>query len=139
MLAYWLGYAMGREWLLEIHWLHITEKRLEFAERWFERWEDWAVAVIRCVPLLRAFISLPAGIARMPVVRFCVLTIVGSIPFIVGLTLAGEAVGANWKSVERYLHVVDYLIVVAVVVAIAWLVIRNVRSRGDSAGGPATS
>ena len=139
LLAYWLGYAKGREWLLEIHWLHITEKRLEFAERWFERWEDWAVAVIRCVPLLRAFISLPAGIARMPVVRFCVLTIVGSIPFIVGLTLAGEAVGANWKSVERYLHVVDYLIVVAVVVAIAWLVIRNVRSRGDSAGGPATS
>jgi membrane protein DedA with SNARE-associated domain len=138
LLAYWLGYAKGREWLLEIHWLHITPGRLEFAERWFDRWGDWAVAVIRCVPLLRAFISLPAGIARMPVIRFSVLTVIGSIPFVVGLTLAGEAVGANWKTLERHLHVVDYLIVAALVVGIAWLIVRNVRGRGDSAGATET-
>jgi membrane protein DedA with SNARE-associated domain len=139
LLAYWLGYAKGREWLLEIHWLHITEKRLDFAERWFQRYENWAVALIRNVPLLRAFISLPAGIARMPLVRFCVLTVVGSLPFVIGLTLAGQAVGANWKSFERHLHVFDYIIVAAVIVAIVWLVVRNVRGRGDSAGGTATS
>ena len=101
LLAYWLGYAKGREWLLEIHWLHITAGRLEFsAERWFDRWATRAVAVIRCVPLLRAFISLPAGIARMPVIRFSILTIVGVVPFVVGLTLAGEAVRANWKTLS---------------------------------------
>lgn len=139
LLAYWLGYAKGREWLLEIHWLHITEKRLDFAERWFQRYEDWAVALIRNVPLLRAFISLPAGIARMPLVRFCVLTVIGSLPFVIGLTLAGQAVGANWKSFERYLHAFDYLVVAAIAVAIVWLVVRTIRRRGDSADGPATS
>ena len=64
--------------------------------------------------------------------------VIGSLPWVIGLTLAGEAVGANWKSLERHLHVVDYAIVVAIIAGLAWLVVRNVRGRGDSAGGTAT-
>jgi len=138
LLAYWLGYAKGREWLLEIRWLHVTPRRLDAAERWFDRWGAWTVLVCRCIPLIRAFISLPAGIAKMPLLRFSILTVLGSLPWVIGLTLAGEAVGANWKSLERHLHVVDYAIVVALVVGLAWLVFRSMRGRGDSAGGTAT-
>lgn len=139
LLAYWLGYAKGRQWLLEIRWLHVTPKRLEVAERWFDKWGDWTVLVCRMIPLIRAFISLPAGIARMPLWRFSVLTVIGSLPWVIGLTLAGEEVGAHWKTLERHLHVVDYAIVVAVVAAIVWLVVRGVRGRRDSEGGTATS
>lgn len=138
LLAYWVGRVKGREWVLEIRWLHVTPKRLASAERWFERRGDWTVLVCRCLPLLRTFISLPAGIARMPIWRFITFTVIGCVPWVIGLTLIGEAVGANWKSLERHLHVVDYMIVLAVIVGIAWLVVRNVRGRGDSAGGAAT-
>jgi membrane protein DedA with SNARE-associated domain len=138
LIAYWFGYAKGREWVLEIRWLHVTPKRLEAAERWFDRYGDGTVLVSRCVPILRTFISLPAGIARMPVRRFVIFTTIGCVPWVIGLTLAGVAVGANWKSFERHLHVVDYLIVAGVVAAVVWLVVRTVRGRGDSAGGPAT-
>jgi membrane protein DedA with SNARE-associated domain len=60
------------------------------------------------------------------------------VPWIIMLTLLGEAVGANWKTLERHLHVVDYAIVVAVIAGIVWLVVRSVRGRRDSAGGAAT-
>ena len=139
LIAYWVGYYKGREWVLEIRWLHVTPKRLEAAERWFAVRGDWTVLICRCLPILRTFISLPAGIARMPLGRFVTFTVIGCIPWVIMLTLIGKAVGANWKSLEHHLHVVDYAIVAAVIVAIAWMVIRNVRSRGDSAGGPATS
>ena len=52
-IAYWVGYAKGREWALRFHWLHITEKRLAVADRWFERWGSWAVLVSQCLPIVR--------------------------------------------------------------------------------------
>jgi membrane protein DedA with SNARE-associated domain len=138
LIAYWVGATKGREWVLEIKWLHVTPKRLEQAERYFARRGDITVLVCRCLPLLRTFISLPAGIARMPIWRFITFTVIGCVPWVIGLTLLGEAVGANWKSLERHLHVVDYVIVAAVIVGIVWLIMRSARSRRDSAGGPAT-
>jgi membrane protein DedA with SNARE-associated domain len=139
LIAYWVGYAKGREWVLEIRWLHVTPKRLESAERWFDKRGDWTVLVCRCLPIIRTFISLPAGIARMPIWRFITFTVIGCVPWVIGLTLIGEQVGANWKSFERHLHVVDYAIVAAIVIGIVWLVRKNMRGRGDSAGGAATS
>jgi membrane protein DedA with SNARE-associated domain len=74
----------------------------------------------------------------MPIWRFSVLTLIGCLPWTIGLTLAGEAVGAHWKTLERHLHVVDYAIVLLLIVGAVWLVVRSVRGRRDSAGGPAT-
>jgi membrane protein DedA with SNARE-associated domain len=139
LIAYWVGYSKGREWVLEIRWLHVTPKRLEAAERWFAVRGDWTVLVCRCLPILRTFISLPAGIARMPLGRFVTFTVIGCIPWVIILTLIGQAVGANWKSFEHHLHIFDYVIVVAIIAAIVWLIVRSVRGRRDSAGGPATS
>jgi membrane protein DedA with SNARE-associated domain len=138
LIAYWVGETKGREWVLEIKWLHVTPKRLGMAERWFERYGDWTVLVCRCLPILRTFISLPAGIARMPLGRFITFTVIGCVPWVIGLTLIGMQVGSNWTSYEHYLHYFDYVIILGIVLLIGWLVIRSMRGRRDSAGGAAT-
>ena len=114
-IAYWVGYAKGREWALRFHWLHITEKRLDVADRWFARWGSWAVLLSRCLPIVRTFISLPAGVARMPFWRFTVLTVIGCIPWVTGLALLGRAAGDDWERLQRQLHYVDYALVLAAV------------------------
>jgi membrane protein DedA with SNARE-associated domain len=127
-IAYWVGHAKGREWALRFHWLHITEKRLDVADRWFARWGSWAVLISRCLPIVRTFISLPAGVARMPFWRFTVLTVIGSIPWVTGLTLLGRAAGDDWDRLQRQLHYVDYaLILVAAGGLVVWLVRRRAR------------
>ena len=126
-IAYAVGYYKGREWAVKIKWLHITEKRLTSADRWFERWGSWAILVSRCLPGIRTFISLPAGIARMPFIRFSALTFIGCVPFVTALTLGGRAVGENWEDLKDQLHYVDYAIILAILLGVAWLVVRQRR------------
>jgi membrane protein DedA with SNARE-associated domain len=128
-LAYWVGLYKGREWALRWHWLHITPKRLDSADRWFARYGDWAVLISRCLPIIRTFISLPAGIARMPFWRFTLLTLVGCIPWVLMLALAGRAVGDSWEDLQQALHLVDYALAAAIVIGVAWLVVRHRRRR----------
>jgi membrane protein DedA with SNARE-associated domain len=132
-IAYGVGRTRGREWALRWHWLHITPKRLDAADRWFARWGSWAVLVSRCLPIIRTFISLPAGIARMPFWRFTVLTLLGCIPWVLALALAGRAVGDNWEDLQHALHYFDYVLVVAIMGAIVHLSLRHRRRRRAAA------
>ncbi len=132
-IAYWVGYAKGREWALRFHWLHITEKRLDVADRWFARWGSWAVLLSRCLPIVRTFISLPAGVARMPFWRFTVLTVIGCIPWVTGLALLGRAAGDDWERLQRQLHYVDYALVLAAVGGVVWWIVRRRARRVASA------
>ena len=91
-----------------------------------------AVFVSRMLPIIRTFISLPAGVAKMPFVRFTLLTLIGCAPWVLGLGLAGEAVGSEWKSVRKGFDYVDYAVLALVVASLAYLLLR--RRRG---GGPA--
>jgi membrane protein DedA with SNARE-associated domain len=129
LIAYWVGREKGREWVLRWHWLHVTPARLDRADRWFARYGEPAVLLGRLLPLVRTFISLPAGIARMPVWRFTVLTIIGCVPWVTALALAGRAVGDNWEQLQHYLRWVDYVIVLAAAAVIVWLVVRHRRRR----------
>jgi membrane protein DedA with SNARE-associated domain len=137
-LAYWVGYSKGRGWALRLRWLHITEKRLDVADRWFARWGSWAVLASRCLPIIRTFISLPAGVARMPFWRFSVLTFVGCIPWVTGLTLAGRAVGDNWEDLRTQLHYFDYALILAAIGGIAYLVFQQRRRTRLAAAAAAT-
>jgi len=132
-IAYWVGRRKGREWALRWHWLHITPRRLDAADRFFARWGDWAVLVSRCLPVVRTFISLPAGVARMPFWRFTLFTALGCLPWVIGLALAGRAVGDNWDQIQRQLHWFDYAVLAAILIGVVWLVVR--RRRGRSAAG----
>lgn len=132
-IAYWVGYAKGREWALRFHWLHITEKRLDVADRWFARWGSWAVLVSRCLPIIRTFISLPAGIARMPFWRFTILTFVGCVPWVTGLALIGKAAGADWERLQRQLHYVDYAVIALLIGGLVWWLVKRRGQRPASA------
>jgi len=136
-LAYWVGRA-GRLELIERHghWLHIQPRHIAWADRWFARYGARAIFFSRMLPIIRTFISLPAGVAKMPFVRFTLLTLAGSVPWVLGLGLAGEAVGNEWKSVRKGFDYVDYAVVALVVVGIVYLLIRRRRGGADT-GDPA--
>jgi membrane protein DedA with SNARE-associated domain len=87
----------------------------------------------RMLPIVRTFISLPAGVARMPFWRFTVLTTLGCIPWILMLTLIGREVGDNWENWKDKLHYVDYAVAAIIVLGVVWLLIRRRRGRAGTA------
>jgi membrane protein DedA with SNARE-associated domain len=131
-IAYWVG-RLGRVDLLERHGhrLHIKRSHLESADRWFARHGDWAVFVCRLLPVVRTFISLPAGVARMPFWRFTVLTLAGCIPWVLALGVVGQQAGDRWGECKENLHNVDYVVLAAFVAGVAWLLVRR-RRRADA-------
>jgi membrane protein DedA with SNARE-associated domain len=130
-IAYGVGY-IGRVDVLEKHGrkLHIKKSHLEWADRWFERHGDATVFFTRMLPIIRTFISLPAGVARMPFWRFSVLTLAGCVPWVLLLAFIGREAGDHWENWKDSLHYVDYAVLAGIVIAIAWLVIR--RRRGSA-------
>jgi membrane protein DedA with SNARE-associated domain len=129
-IAYGVGY-FGRLELVERHgnWLHIKPSQLEWADRWFARYGDASIFFSRLLPVIRTFISLPAGVARMPFWRFTALTALGCIPWVFALGLIGHEVGGNWKSWKDALSYVDYVIAAAIVAGILWALVRWRRRR----------
>jgi membrane protein DedA with SNARE-associated domain len=130
-LAYGVGYY-GRIELLERHGskLHIKPKHLAWADRWFERWGAPTVFFTRMLPIIRTFISLPAGVARMPFWRFTLLTLAGCIPWVLLLGFIGQQVGARWTEWKDSFHYVDYAVAAAIVIGLVYLVLRNRSRRG---------
>ena len=122
ILGWAIGVYGGRPYL-ERHgrWLHVNAENLERAERWFERWEGWAVFLGRLTPVIRSFVSIPAGVLEVPFVRYTLLTLAGSAIWCFGLAGIGWAVGASWENVHSDFRYIDYLVVAAVVVGAAWL------------------
>lgn len=128
-IAYWVGLKKGRDWALKWHWLHITPERLDKADAWFEKYGDWAVLIARVLPIIRTFISFPAGVARMPFWRFTLFTTIGCIPWVALLAWIGVLVGDNWETVQHNLHYFDWTVAILIVVGIVWLFVRYRRRR----------
>jgi membrane protein DedA with SNARE-associated domain len=141
LIGSWIAYGVGRFGRIELierhgHWLHVKPSHIEWADRWFQRYGGPAVFFSRMLPIIRTFISLPAGVAKMPFGRFTLYTLAGCIPWVLGLALAGEALGSEWENARKYFEYVDYAVVVLVVAAIVYAVVRRRRGRSDS-GDPA--
>src|SRR6188472_1877477 len=130
IIGWAIGLYGGRPYL-ERHgrWLHLDAEKLDRAERWFERWGDWAVFLGRLTPVIRSFVSIPAGVMEVPFVRYTLLTLAGSAIWCFGFAGIGWALGASWEDFQHGFHYVDYLVAAVVVAAVAWLVWRRVRSR----------
>ena len=129
LVGSWIAYAIGwygRVDILEKHGakLHIKKSHLEWADRWFERHGDATVFFTRMLPIVRTFISLPAGVAKMPFWRFSVLTLLGCVPWVLMLTLIGKAAGDNWEDWKDSLHYVDYAVAAAIVIGAVYLFVR---------------
>ena len=121
-----LGLYGGRP-LLERYgrWLHVTPARVARAERWFDRFGVLAVPLGLTTPLVRSFVALPAGIARMPLRRFAPLALVGCIPFCFGLAAGGWALGSSYDRLHHDFNYVSIAIGVAVVALIGYLILRR--------------
>jgi membrane protein DedA with SNARE-associated domain len=132
-VAYWIGY-IGRVDVLEKHGkkLHIKRSHLAWADRWFERHGDATVFFSRMLPIIRTFISLPAGVARMPFWRFSVLTFAGCVPWVLMLTFIGKQAGDNWDNWKDKLHYVDYAVLAGIVIGVVYLIVRARRRRGTA-------
>jgi membrane protein DedA with SNARE-associated domain len=127
LLAYWLG-AWGQEAVVRKviikygKYLLISEHEYDRSERWFRNHGEMVVFGSRILPVLRTFISLPAGVAKMNLTRFIVYTTVGSFIWSFVLTSVGVTLGANWKSLEGYFRKFDVVIVAAGILVVAWYV-----------------
>ncbi|MEJ7824129.1 MAG: DedA family protein [Solirubrobacteraceae bacterium] len=134
----WIAYAVGyygRVDILEKHGrkLHIKPHHLTAADGYFERHGDATVFFTRMMPIIRTFISLPAGVARMPFWRFSVLTFLGCLPWVFALTFIGQQVGVKWEDWKDSLHYVDYAVAALIVIGVIYLVVRYRRGGGGGA------
>jgi membrane protein DedA with SNARE-associated domain len=132
LVGSWVAYAVGyygRVDVLEKYGpkVGIRMNHLEAADRWFQRHGDATVFFTRLLPVVRTFISLPAGVARMPFWRFTAFTIAGCVPWVLMLTFIGKQAGDHWDQWKNSLHYVDYAVVAAIVVGVAYLVLRRRR------------
>ena len=134
LIAYAAGYYGRIELLDRNRVIRVNRRHLEWADRWFERHGSATVFFTRMLPIIRTFISLPAGVARMPVGRFIAYTLAGCIPWVLMLAIVGREVGDRWDQWRDNLHYVDYAVVAAIVVGAAYLLVR--RRRGNARWEP---
>jgi membrane protein DedA with SNARE-associated domain len=136
-IAWSVGYYGGRPFIERYgRYIHVTPERMALSDRWFDRHGEITVLVGRCIPVIRTFISLPAGIARMPFWRFTLFTVIGCIPWVLGLTLLGVQVGPAWERWRHRLEYLDYIVAAAIVIGIVYLYIRARRRRALTAEIP---
>jgi membrane protein DedA with SNARE-associated domain len=133
-IAYGVGYYGRLEWFEKhAHHAFIKPHHIRWAEDWFNRYGEATVFFARMLPIIRTFISLPAGVARMPFWRFTAFTLLGCIPWVFALTFIGKQAGANWEDWKNSLHYVDYAVVALIVLGVAWLFLRARRRRAGAA------
>jgi len=129
ILGWWIGIRGGRPFLERRgRWFHLTPEKLDRAERWFERWDTWAVLVGRVTPVARSFVSIPAGVFESPFPRYNLLTLIGNSIWCVALAAAGWALGSSYESFHHGFGYVEYLVVAGILVLVGYLVLRNRRT-----------
>lgn len=128
LVAYAVGAYGGRP-LLERYgkYVLISTHDLDVADRHFKRWGDATVFFSRMLPIVRTFISVPAGIARMPLWRFIAFSVLGAIPWVMLLVWGGMALGANWTNIKHDLAGLDYIVAAVIVAGVGLFIWRHVR------------
>jgi membrane protein DedA with SNARE-associated domain len=130
-IAYFVGLWGGRElWLHYGRYVGVREHHLKVAERWFDKYGEVTVFVSRCLPVVRTFISFPAGTARMNFAKFSFYTFLGCVPWVLALTYFGYLLGENWDRVGSFLHYLDYAVALTLIAGAIYLFVRwrSVRS-----------
>jgi membrane protein DedA with SNARE-associated domain len=136
LVGSWISYGVGyygRIELLEKHGraLHVKPAQLQRADAWFERYGAPSIFFSRLLPVIRTFISLPAGVARMRFGRFTALTVLGCVPWVLALALIGKAVRSRWVDWKDHLAYVDYVMAALIVAAVVYLIVKWRRRTAD--------
>jgi membrane protein DedA with SNARE-associated domain len=128
-VAYFIGLRGGRElWFHYGRYVGVKAHHLHSAEKWFDRYGEFTVFISRCLPVVRTFISFPAGTARMNFAKFIVYTLLGCVPWVFALTYLGYLLGENWETIGDYLHYLDYAVALALVGGAVYVLWRRRRS-----------
>lgn len=128
VLAYWVGIWGGRPFLEKYgKYILVSHRDLETADRFFKKYGDLSIFISRLLPVIRTFISLPAGIARMNFTKFVIYTFLGSFLWCLGLAYVGMVLGANWETIRVYVRGADIFIVILIVAGIIYFVYRHTR------------
>ena len=130
LIAYWIGLKGGRA-LIEKYgkYVLISKRDLDLADRWFMRFGNWTVFFGRLLPVVRTYISFPAGVAKMEMKRFSLYTFAGALLWSILFTWLGVKMGDNWGQIREKLHNFDLAIVVLIVIGITWYVWRHIKHR----------
>jgi membrane protein DedA with SNARE-associated domain len=130
MMGWAIGFYGGRPYL-ERHgrWLHLNKEKLDRAERWFERWEDWAVFLGRLTPVIRSFVSVPAGVFEARFVRYTLLTLLVSAIWCFAFAAAGFAAGEAWEDFHHAFRYVEYVVAAAIIGGAGWFGWRYLKRR----------
>lgn len=128
IVAYWVGAKGGRPFLNKYgKYILITPHDLDRSDAWFKKNGDWAIFITRLMPVIRSFISLPAGIAKMRIDKFLIFTIVGSFIWCTALSLAGFFLGQNWEKIRAVMRPYDPLFVAIIVLLIGFYIYRHIK------------
>lgn len=124
LFAYWIGYLIRHNVL---HWdNHRVNKEVERAQKWLDKWGDWAIFISRLLPVVRTFISFPLGVLKVKSLwRFSYLTFLGSFIWSAFLTYLGFILGKNWEILHIYFRKFDYLILALILIAVGWWIWRH--------------
>lgn len=130
VIAYWIGIAGGRPLVVKYgKYVLINTNHLDIAERWLKRWGALATFISRLLPVVRTFISLPAGVVRTPFVSFCVYTFVGSFIWCLGLAWIGNILGPKFEELRTSIGWIDYPIALIIVGLVVWFIWHSLQSR----------
>lgn len=133
--AYFAGMYGGRPFIERYgKYVLIRKKDLDSADRWFAKYGNTAVFISRLLPVIRTFISFPAGIARVKFSTFVVYTFIGSLPWCYALAYIGRILGKNWTSLRNYFHNIDIVIGVILVAGIAYFIYHHVKPEKKEKG-----
>jgi len=128
LLSYALGYYGGRPFLEKYgRYILVSTEDLEKADKWFARWGDWAAFISRLLPIVRTFISFPAGVVKVPLGRFTLFTFIGSFIWTAALTAAGYLFGSNWEVIREAMRPFDIPIAIAIVGGTGYYVYRHIQ------------
>lgn len=129
LLAYWIGAKGGRP-LIEKYgkYILISKHDLDIADRWFTKYGEWAAFFGRVLPVVRTFISFPAGIAKMDIKKFSIYTFAGAFIWSTALAYAGVRMGENWELIREKMHAFDTAIGILIVILVVWYIARHIKN-----------
>ena len=134
-VAYWISLKGGRPLLKKYgRYVLLTQHDVDRAEQWFQKYGELAVFASRLLPVVRTFISIPAGIARMNIWKFSFYTFIGSYPWSLGLVYGGYKLGENWEDLRRVMRPFDFPIAAIMAVLVVWFIYRRIKTIRNEEG-----
>ena len=128
VIAYYIGLSVGRNLILKYgKYVFIDEGHLDLADRWFKKYGDWIIFVSRNLPAVRTYISLPAGISKMNILKFSIYTLIGSLPWNFALLYTGVLMKKNWETILKYTIILDVIVIIAGIIFAIWFLRKRIK------------